>query len=112
VSGQLHAPAALTSGKGPRYLPYRSLDGPQSGSGRYEEEKILLPHINRIQNARGASTEESSSKIMVAGAESSFKAHVFVLEGVYLFRIQCNSFLTGKCNTGMAERSAPRPVRV
>jgi hypothetical protein len=43
VSGQLHAPAALPPGKSPQYPLYRTLGGPQSQSGRCEEEKILEP---------------------------------------------------------------------
>jgi hypothetical protein len=41
VSGQLHAPAALFPGKSPPYPLDRRLGGPQSRSGRREEEKIL-----------------------------------------------------------------------
>jgi hypothetical protein len=40
-SGQLHAPAALTPGKSPRYPLDRRLGGPRSRSGRYGEEKNL-----------------------------------------------------------------------
>jgi hypothetical protein len=43
VSGQLHAPAALATGKGPRSPLDRRLGGPQSRFGRREEEKILYP---------------------------------------------------------------------
>jgi hypothetical protein len=43
VSGQLHAPAALSPGKSPRYPFYRRLGGPQSRSGRYGEVKIFYP---------------------------------------------------------------------
>jgi hypothetical protein len=43
MSGQLHAPAALSSGKQPQYPLCRRLGGPQSQSGRYEEEKCFLP---------------------------------------------------------------------
>jgi hypothetical protein len=39
VSGKLHAPADLTSGKEPRYPLDRNLGGPQSRSGRCGEEK-------------------------------------------------------------------------
>jgi hypothetical protein len=47
VSGQLHAPAALSpGGKNPRYLLDIRLGGPQSLSGRCGEEKNLaLPGI-------------------------------------------------------------------
>jgi hypothetical protein len=38
-SGQIHAPAALTPGKSPRYPLYRRLGGSQSRSGRGGEEK-------------------------------------------------------------------------
>ena len=41
VSGQRSAPAALRRGNGPRYTLNRRLDGPQRGSGRFEEEKDL-----------------------------------------------------------------------
>jgi hypothetical protein len=88
VNGQLHASASLPSGKQPRCPLYTRLDGPQSGSGRYREETNLLPHINRILNIGDASIEgRSSSKILVAGDESSLKVHGFV-SGVYLFRIK------------------------
>jgi hypothetical protein len=47
VSAQLHALAALPPGNDPRYPLYpldRRLAGPQSRSGRYEEEKtVSLP---------------------------------------------------------------------
>jgi hypothetical protein len=45
--GRLHMPAALSSGKmlPSRYPPDRRLGGPQSRSGRYGEEKNLLPGI-------------------------------------------------------------------
>jgi hypothetical protein len=41
VSDELHASAALPRGKSPQYPLYRRLGGPQSRSGRLEEEKIL-----------------------------------------------------------------------
>jgi hypothetical protein len=43
VSGQLHAPAALLSGRDPWYTFDRRLGGPQSRSGRCELEENLLP---------------------------------------------------------------------
>jgi hypothetical protein len=43
VSGQFHAPAALSQGKSPWYPPDRSLGGPQSWSGRGGEEKNSQP---------------------------------------------------------------------
>jgi hypothetical protein len=46
VSGQLHAPATLPLGKSPWYPPDWRLGGPQSWSGRYEEEKNLAPAKN------------------------------------------------------------------
>jgi hypothetical protein len=39
VGGQLHAPAALPSGRSPRYQVDRRLGGPQSRSGRGDGEK-------------------------------------------------------------------------
>jgi hypothetical protein len=46
VSGQLHAPAALSPGKSPRYPFYRRLGWPQSRSGRYGEVKFFtLPGL-------------------------------------------------------------------
>jgi hypothetical protein len=39
VSGQLHAPADLPPGKEPWYPLYTRLGGPQSRSGRGDEEK-------------------------------------------------------------------------
>jgi hypothetical protein len=41
MSGQLHAPTALTPGKSLRYPFYRRLGGPQSRSGQYGEVKIF-----------------------------------------------------------------------
>jgi len=43
VSGQLHAPAALLTGKEPRYPLYRRLGGPESCSGHGGEEKNFQP---------------------------------------------------------------------
>jgi hypothetical protein len=43
VSGQLHAPAALPPGKEPQYPLDRWLGGPQSRSGRGDEEKNSQP---------------------------------------------------------------------
>jgi hypothetical protein len=47
VSGQLHAPAALLTGKSPRYPLDKKLGGPQSRSERGDEEKNSQspPHI-------------------------------------------------------------------
>jgi len=41
VSGQLHDPTALPTGKEPQYSLSRSLGGPQSRSGRGGEEKKI-----------------------------------------------------------------------
>jgi hypothetical protein len=43
VSGQLHAPAALPQGKSPWYQLDRMPGGPQSRSGRGDEEKNSQP---------------------------------------------------------------------
>jgi hypothetical protein len=43
MSGQLHAPTALPTGKSPQYPFYRRLGGPQSCSGQYGEVKIFDP---------------------------------------------------------------------
>jgi hypothetical protein len=43
VSGQLHAPAALAQGKNPGYPLNTRLGGPQSRSGRGDEEKNSQP---------------------------------------------------------------------
>jgi hypothetical protein len=43
VSGQLHAPVALTQGKSPCNLLDRRLGEPQSRSGRGDEEKNSQP---------------------------------------------------------------------
>jgi hypothetical protein len=50
VSGQLHAPTALPQGKSPWYPLGRRLGGPQSQSGRGDEEKSsqLLPGLEMI----------------------------------------------------------------
>jgi hypothetical protein len=42
MSGQFHAPAALSPGKSPRYPLIRRLGGPQSRSGLCRERKHLL----------------------------------------------------------------------
>jgi hypothetical protein len=47
VRGQLHAPAALPSGKSPTYSLDRRLGGPQSPSGQRGEQKILDPTWSR-----------------------------------------------------------------
>jgi hypothetical protein len=54
VSGQLHAPAALSQGKSPWYPLERRLDGPQSRSGRGGEEKNSqpLPGIEPLNHHR------------------------------------------------------------
>jgi hypothetical protein len=43
VSGQIHASAALTPWKEPRYPLDKRLGGPQSRSGHYGEEKNQPP---------------------------------------------------------------------
>jgi len=43
VSGQLHAPAALSPGRSPSYPLDRRLGGPQRRSGRGGEEKNFQP---------------------------------------------------------------------
>jgi hypothetical protein len=46
VSGHFHAPAVFSRGKGPRYLLYRMLDGPQSSSrcsGEVKKNYISVP---------------------------------------------------------------------
>jgi len=43
VSGQLHAPAALSQGKKPWYQLDRRLDGPQSQSEHGDEERNSQP---------------------------------------------------------------------
>jgi hypothetical protein len=70
VSGQLHAPAALSQGNGPCFPLGRRLDGPQSRSGRGGEEKSsqLLPGLEPpiIQSvAQHYTTELSGSQIRV-----------------------------------------------
>jgi hypothetical protein len=47
VSGQLHALAALPSGRSPRYLLDKRLDWPQCRSGSCGVEKIFAPSGNR-----------------------------------------------------------------
>ena len=42
ISGKIHAPAALSAGKNPPYPLNRRLGGPQSQSGRFEEDKSLF----------------------------------------------------------------------
>jgi hypothetical protein len=49
MSGQLHAPAALTRGKSPRYPLDRAL------GGRRREEKILDPTGTRTRTPRSPS---------------------------------------------------------
>jgi hypothetical protein len=55
VSRQLHAPAALPPGKGPRYPLDRRLGGPQSRSGRFGEQKIIDPTGTRTPTPRSSS---------------------------------------------------------
>jgi hypothetical protein len=43
VRNQLHAEAAFTLGQIPRYLFHMSLSGPNTLSGPFGEEKMLLP---------------------------------------------------------------------
>jgi hypothetical protein len=43
VNGQLHTLASLPQGMSPLYQFYKGLGGPQSRSGRYGEQKNLLP---------------------------------------------------------------------
>jgi hypothetical protein len=47
VSGKLHDPAALPLAKEPRYLSDMRLDGPQTRSEGYREEKNLAFVRNR-----------------------------------------------------------------
>jgi hypothetical protein len=51
VSGQLHAPTALSQGKCPWYSVDRRLGGPQNRSGRGGEEK-KFPSPRRESNTR------------------------------------------------------------
>jgi hypothetical protein len=43
VSGQIHAPTALLPGREPQYPLDRRLGGPQSWSGRDNEDRLSLP---------------------------------------------------------------------
>jgi hypothetical protein len=43
VNGHLHVPVALPPGIHSQYPLNRRLGGPQNLSGRYSEEKIILP---------------------------------------------------------------------
>jgi hypothetical protein len=51
VSGQLHDPAALPSGKSSWYQLDRRLGGPQSRSGRSREEKTPAQPMLCIEHA-------------------------------------------------------------
>jgi hypothetical protein len=80
VSGQLHSPVALPPNEtAPEYTLDRSLGGPQSRSGRCEEEKNPLPtsevdfinHFSfcqsitkllRIENSPGVTTRRQSKE--------------------------------------------------
>jgi hypothetical protein len=58
VSGQLHAPAALPSGKSPRYPLYRRLGGPHSRSGQHGEVNFLtLPGLEPRPLSRPARSQ-------------------------------------------------------
>jgi hypothetical protein len=48
ISGQLHSPAVLTLSKGPQYLSYRRLGGPQIWSGH---GKSLFPQGIKHQSS-------------------------------------------------------------
>jgi hypothetical protein len=52
MSGRIHAPVALTLGNNSQYTLYRRLDGPQSRSTHYGEEKYLVSDGNRIPVAQ------------------------------------------------------------
>jgi hypothetical protein len=52
ISSQLQAPAALPSKKEPRYPLVRRLGGPQSRSGRGDEEENLKKGIKLLGNQR------------------------------------------------------------
>jgi hypothetical protein len=54
MSGQLHAPAALSPVKELRVPLDRRLGGPQSRSGRRGEKKILAPTGARTQTLRSS----------------------------------------------------------
>jgi hypothetical protein len=55
MSGQHHAPAALSPGKEPRYLLDRRLGGLQNWSGRRGKDRDIAPNGTRTQTPRSYS---------------------------------------------------------
>jgi hypothetical protein len=56
--------AALPPGKSPRYPLGRRLDGPQSRSGHYEEEKNLSPTGNRTPAVQPVAIPTEPSRLL------------------------------------------------
>jgi hypothetical protein len=74
VSDKLHALAAFLPGKKPRYSINRSLGGPQSRSGPFGAEKIILP-------MPGIEHRPSSSEFITIPTEQSRIFFVMATEG-------------------------------
>jgi hypothetical protein len=63
VSGQLHTPANLPSGKSTRYPLARRLSGPQNRSGVFGEEKILDPTGTRTPTPKPLAIPTALSRL-------------------------------------------------
>jgi hypothetical protein len=87
MSGEFHAPAALCTGKSPRYPLDRRLCGPQSRSGRYgvERNSCICQESNPSRPARSlslyrlsysGSSVSTSSHLLEWQSQKSFKSDV------------------------------------
>jgi hypothetical protein len=68
VSGQLHAPAALSRRKNPRYPLDRRLGEPQSRSGLPGGEKILVPTGTRTPTLGRPASSQSLYRLSYPGS--------------------------------------------
>jgi hypothetical protein len=92
VSGQLHAPAALPPGKRvPQYPLDRRLGGPQSRSGRLEEEKILDPTGTRTPTSPPSSQLASRYTDYAAPAPQMIMQEVILVFTAELYTVRCTT---------------------
>jgi hypothetical protein len=78
MSGQLHAPAALSPWKDPRYALDRRLGGPQSRSGHLGEGKFLTVPELELRPLRRPTRSQSPYRLRYLGA-SIYKIPNFVI---------------------------------